>query len=75
MSVGKKIAHKAESAKGTVKSSSVAPSATPACVLKDAPISSRATPNRPAPRSKTPSNTDLSNTVPGHTYPETRQPP
>ena len=49
MSIGKKIAHKAEAAKGTTKKFSAAPPATPACAARDAPISSRATPNRQEP--------------------------
>jgi hypothetical protein len=58
MSIGKKIAHKAQAAKGAAKSTSAAPPATPDCAPRDASISSRATPNRQGTRSKTPSNTD-----------------
>lgn len=47
MSIGKKIAHTLEGAKGaTKKFYGRAPPATPACAPRDASISSHATPNR-----------------------------
>ena len=58
MSIGKKLAHKAEAIKGATKKISAAPPATPGCAPRAAPISPRPTPNRQGPKSKTPSSTD-----------------
>ena len=58
MSIGKKIAHKAEAAKGAAKKYFGRATGNTRLAPRDASISSRATPNRPGKRSKTPSNTD-----------------
>ena len=58
MSIGKKIAHKAEAAKGAAKKYFGRATGNTRLAPRDASISSRATPNRPGTRSKTPSNTD-----------------
>ena len=58
MSIGKKIAHKAEAAKGAAKKYFGRATGNTRLPPRDASISSRATPNRQATRSKTPSNTD-----------------
>lgn len=60
MNIGKKIAHKAEAAKGSLKSSSTAP---------------RATPNWPDTRSKTRSSTNPGVLCPEPTDTQTRQRP